>query len=188
MDSYELELLGIKRKLPLIPIDDDRAYASFVILGDVELIREAGKALAGKIEGVDYILTAEAKGIPLSFEMSREMGLKEYIILRKSVKTYMQDPMCEVVQSITTKGSQHLYLDERDAEKIKGKSICIVDDVISTGESLKAIEKLAKRAGADVKYKVCILAEGKAADREDIIFLEKLPLFQKDEKGDYLPV
>ena len=95
MDSYELELLGIKRKLPLIPIDDDRAYASFVILGDVELIREAGKALAGKIEGVDYILTAEAKGIPLSFEMSREMGLKEYIILRKSVKTYMQDPMCE---------------------------------------------------------------------------------------------
>lgn len=187
MDCYELELLGIRRKLPIIPIDHDMAYASFVILGDVELIRKAGKELAAKIDGVDYLITAEAKGIPLSFEMSREMGLEEYIVLRKSVKTYMQDPLCEVVKSITTKESQHLYLDEKDAEKISGKSVCIVDDVISTGESLKAIEKLVKRAGANVKYKVCILAEGKAAERNDIIFLERLPLFRKNGEDGYLP-
>ncbi len=187
MDYYELELLGVRRKLPLIPIDREMAYASFVILGDVELISRAGKELAGRMKEVDYLVTAEAKGIPLSYEMSREMGLKEYVVLRKSVKTYMRDPLCEVVKSITTKESQHLYLDEKDAEKIKGKSVCIVDDVISTGESLKAIEKLVKRAGADVKYKVCILAEGQAADRDDIIFLEKLPLFKRSGAKGYHP-
>ena len=185
MDSYELKLCGLNRKLPLIPIDKDMAYASFVILGDVELVSRSAAELAKLIEGVDYIVTAEAKGIPLAYEISGLLGLSEYIVIRKSVKTYMKEPLCEVVRSITTKGSQHLYLDEDDAEKIKGKTVCIVDDVISTGESLRAIEKLMARAGADAKYKIAILAEGKAAKREDILFLDKLPLFRKNGEGEY---
>lgn len=187
MSKYTLQLCGLERELPYIPIDESRAYASFVILGDVELVDAAAKELAPKIEGIDYIVTAEAKGIPLSFEMCRRLGLKECIVIRKSVKTYMNNPLCEVVRSITTKESQHLYLDETDANKIQGKTICIVDDVISTGESLKAIEKLVKRAGAEVKYKAAILAEGDAAKREDILFLEKLPLFYK-VKNQYVPI
>lgn len=117
----------------------------------------------------NYIVTAEAKGISLAFEISKLLGLNEYIVVR----------------SITTKGSQHLYLDEDDAKKIKGKTVCIVDDVISTGESLRAIEKLMQRAGADTGYKVAILAEGNAAKREDILFLGRLPLFRKNEGGVY---
>ena len=185
MDSYELEICKLKRKLPLIPIDDDMAYASFVILGDVELVSASAAELSKSIKDIDYIVTAEAKGIPLAFEISKLLGLSEYIVIRKSVKTYMKEPLCEVVRSITTKGSQHLYLDEDDAEKIKGKTICIVDDVISTGESLRAIEKLMARAGAVVKYKTAILAEGDAAKRDDILFLDKLPLFKKDDTGKY---
>lgn len=185
MDSYDLELCGLKRKLPLIPIDNDMAYASFVILGDVELVSVSAAELSKRIKGIDYIVTAEAKGIPLAFEISKLLGLNEYIVVRKSVKTYMKEPLCEVVRSITTKGSQHLYLDEDDAKKIKGKTVCIVDDVISTGESLRAIEKLMQRAGADTGYKVAILAEGNAAKREDILFLGRLPLFRKNEGGVY---
>lgn len=188
MESYELNLCGLKRELPLIPIDEDMAYASFVILGEVELVCRSAEELSKNIEGIDYIVTAEAKGIPLAYEISRLLGLPEYIVIRKSVKTYMKEPLCEVVRSITTKGSQHLYLDEEDAEKIKGKTICIVDDVISTGESLRAIEKLMARAGANTKYKIAILAEGDAAKREDILFLDKLPLFQKNGQGEYEPI
>lgn len=125
-------------------------------------------------------MTAEAKGIPLAFEISRQLGMKEYIVIRKSVKKYMNDPLCEIVQSITSRGCQHLYLDEADAQKLKGKRICIVDDVISTGESLKAIEKLVKRAGGDIKSKVAILAEGDATKRNDIYFLGELPLFTSE--------
>lgn len=188
MELYELNLCGLKRKLPLIPIDEDMAYASFVILGEVELVSRSAEELSKNIEGIDYIVTAEAKGIPLAYEISKLLGLPEYIVIRKSVKTYMKEPLCEVVRSITTKGSQHLYLDEEDAEKIKGKTICIVDDVISTGESLGAIEKLMARAGASTKYKIAILAEGDAAKREDILFLDKLSLFQKNGEGEYEPI
>lgn len=112
MDSYELKICGLIRKLPLIPIDDDMAYASFVILGDVELVGLSAAELSKSIKDIDYIVTAEAKGIPLAFEISKLLGLSEYIVIRKSVKTYMKEPLCEVVRSITTKGSQHLYLDE----------------------------------------------------------------------------
>lgn len=180
MNTYELNLCGLKRELPIVRIDDDTSIASLVILGDVELVHVAAKELVKKIKDIDYIVTAEAKGIPLAFEISRQLGMNEYIVIRKSVKTYMNDPLCEIVQSITSRGCQHLYLDEADAQKLKGKRICIVDDVISTGESLKAIEKLVTRAGGDIKSKVAILAEGDAAKRNDIYFLGELPLFTSE--------
>lgn len=186
MEKYMMEVCGLKRELPYIPIDEETAFASFVILGDVELIGVAAEELVKKLDVVDYIVTAEAKGIPLSYEMSRRLGLKECIILRKSVKTYMKEPMCQSVKSITTVGSQNLYLDQVDAEKINGKNICIVDDVISTGESLKAIENLVIRAGGIVRYKVAILAEGDAAKRDDIVYLGVLPIFSKCSDGTYI--
>lgn len=180
MNTYELNLCGLKRELPIVCIEDNTSIASFVILGDVELVHATAKELVKKIKDIDYIVTAEAKGIPLAFEISRQLGMKEYIVIRKSVKKYMNDPLCEIVQSITSRGCQHLYLDEADAQKLKGKRICIVDDVISTGESLKAIEKLVKRAGGDIKSKVAILAEGDATKRNDIYFLGELPLFTSE--------
>ena len=180
MNTYELNLCGLKRELPIVCIEDNTSIASFVILGDVELVHATAKELVKKIKDIDYIVTAEAKGIPLAFEISRQLGMKEYIVIRKSVKKYMNDPLCEIVQSITSRGCQHLYLDEADAQKLKGKRICIVADVISTGESLKAIEKLVKRAGGDIKSKVAILAEGDATKRNDIYFLGELPLFTSE--------
>lgn len=182
MNTYELNLCGLRRDLPIVRIDDTTSIASFVILGDVELVHVAAGELVKKIKDIDYIVTAEAKGIPLAFEISRQLGINEYIVIRKSVKTYMNAPLCEIVQSITSKGCQHLYLDQADAEKLSGKRVCIVDDVISTGESLRAIEKLVMRAGGIIVNKVAILAEGDAANRDDIVFLEQLPLFHSDSR------
>ena len=134
---------------------------------------------------MDAIVTAEAKGIALAYEVSRQLGLKEFIVARKSTKSYMKDVVSASVHSITTAGEQHLYLDGKDADKIRNKRVCLLDDVISTGESLHALECLMENAGAEVVKKAAILAEGDAADREDIIFLQKLPLFRKLSDGEY---
>ena len=179
MKEYNMEICGVKRTLPFVDINDKMAFASFVIIGDTELIGAAAKELADRIGPVDAIVTAEAKGIALSYEVSRLLGLKEFIVARKSVKSYMKDVVSFSVNSITTKGEQHLYLDGADAAKIAGKKVCIIDDVVSTGESLNALEELMKAAEANVVKKACVLAEGDAADRDDIIFLQKLPLFAK---------
>lgn len=183
MEQYELNVCGLCRRLPLIPIDGNLAFASFVIIGDTELVERAAEELASEMPETDVVLTAEAKGIALAYEISRQLRLKEFIVARKSVKSYMKNPISESVHSITTKGEQHIYLDEADAEKIRGKRVCIVDDVISTGESLRAVEELAKKAGGQVVCRAAVLAEGDAAARKDILFLEKLPLFQKTEEG-----
>ncbi len=185
VENYKIKLCGLERTLPIIPIDEEMAFASFVVLGDTELISACAPVLAEKIGEVDAIVTAEAKGIALSYEISRILGLKEFVVVRKSVKSYMKDTVSVPVNSITTKGEQRLYLDGIDAEKIKGKKVCILDDVISTGHSLAALEDLAKTAGADVVVKAALLAEGDAADRDDIVFLEKLPLLQKNAEGEY---
>ena len=185
MKEYRLNLYNVERTLPFIPIGDDEAFASFVILGDTELIGVCAPELAEKIGKVDTIVTAEAKGIALAYEVSRLLGKKEFIVARKSEKSYMIDPVSVSVQSITTNGEQHLYLDGTDAAKIRGKKVCLIDDVISTGESLHALEELAKSAGAIVEKKAAILAEGAAADRKDIIFLQKLPLFRRTGDGEY---
>lgn len=177
LKSYDLTIAGITRKLPIVKVSDDLAIASFVILGDTELVCSAAKELAKKLPEVDVIVTAEAKGIPLVFEISRLLGMKKYIVARKSIKAYMEDPLVNEVNSITTQKKQMLCLDREDAEDIKGKNVAIIDDVISTGESLRAVEELVEKAGGNIVSKAAILAEGDASEREDIIYLKKLPLF-----------
>lgn len=183
MDYYELNVAGVTRQLPIMPISPDMSIASFIILGDCELVTATAPLLAEKLPEVDYLITAEAKGIPLIIELSRILGMPRYIVARKSVKAYMQDPLVDEVRSITTLNMQKLFLDGGDAARIHGKRVAIVDDVISTGESLLALERLVEKAGAKIVARAAILAEGEAAEREDIIYLEKLPLFpKKNEK------
>ena len=174
---YSLNLAGLTRELPIIKINDDISIASFVILGDTELICKAASELVKRMPEVDILITAEAKGIPLVFEMSRLLGMKKYIVARKNIKPYMNEPLIDEVVSITTQKKQLLCLNKDDALCIRGKKVGIVDDVISTGNSIEAIERLVKSAGGIVSAKASILAEGEAANREDIIFLEYLPLF-----------
>ena len=177
MKTYTLHVAGLTRELPIIKLSYDLSIASFVILGDTEIVRKTAPIIAKKLPEVDLIVTAEAKGIPLAYEISKVLNLNEYVVARKSVKAYMEEPIEVEVNSITTTDSQKLYLNNRDAKKIKGKRIALVDDVISTGQSLKALERLVEKAGGKVLAKAAILAEGDAKDRKDIIFLEALPTF-----------
>ena len=177
MKTYTLHVAGLTRELPIIKLSYDLSIASFVILGDTEIVRKTAPIIAKKLPEVDFIVTAEAKGIPLAYEISKILNLDEYIVARKSVKAYMEEPIEVEVNSITTTNSQKLYLNNQDAKKIKGKRVALVDDVISTGQSLKALERLVEKAGGKVLAKAAILAEGDAKDRKDIIFLEALPTF-----------
>lgn len=179
MKTYTIEVAGIKRELPVVKIDDNLSIASFVILGDTELVQAAAPELIKKMPEVDFLVTAEAKGIPLVYEMSRLLGMKKYIVVRKSIKSYMESPILDEVVSITTRKKQLLALDEKDASDVKGKRVAIVDDVISTGESVAAIERLVEAAGGKVLAKIAILAEGEAAERKDIRFLKSLPVFKE---------
>ncbi len=178
--EYKMTIAGLERALPLCPLSEDKFIGAFVIFGDPELTTACAKELLERAGDYDYMLTAEAKGIPLIHEMARLAGNQKYFVARKKTKLYMQNPLEVEVQSITTKGTQKLYLDGNDAELMKGKKILLVDDVISTGESIMALEKLTEVAGGIVCGKTTILAEGDAADREDIIYLERLPIFGKD--------
>ncbi|RYL93493.1 adenine phosphoribosyltransferase [Sporolactobacillus sp. THM7-4] len=177
MDYYHLKVANIERNLPIIRITDSLEIASFVILGDSELVIHAAAELKKKIPEADYLITAEAKGIPLVQELSRLLEMKRYFVARKSVKPYMTDPFVTEVNSITTQKKQILVLEKEESDLIKGKRILIVDDVISTGESIKALESLVMKAGGVIAGKAAILAEGDAAERKDIIYLEKLPIF-----------
>ncbi len=178
--TYTIKLGNVTRDLAICPITDTLKIAGFVLLGDYELTEECAKELVKLAPQHDYIITAECKGIPLVHEMAKILKEKVHIIARKKVKAYMKDVFQAEVSSITTEGNQVLYLDGDDANRMKGKKILIVDDVISTGESLKALEELVKLAGGIVAGKMAVLAEGDAANRDDIIFLEKLPLFDGD--------
>lgn len=177
MKFYTLNVAGLTRELPIIKLSDELSIASFVILGDTELVEKTAKILAEKLPKVDVLVTAEAKGIPLTYEISKLLNLKSYIVARKSVKVYMDSPIEVSVNSITTTNIQKLFLNSIDAEFIRGKKVALIDDVISTGQSLNALEELVKKAGANIVAKAAILAEGDAKNREDIIFLEELPLF-----------
>jgi len=177
MKTYTLHVAGLTRELPIIKLSYDLSIASFVILGDTEIVKKTAPMIAKKLPEVDFVVTAEAKGIPLAYEISKILNLNEYIVARKSIKAYMEEPIEVEVNSITTTNSQKLYLNNQDANKIKGKRVVLIDDVISTGQSLKALERLVEKAGANVVAKAAILAEGDAKDRKDIIFLEALPTF-----------
>ena len=174
---YRMNVAGLERDLPLCPIAENLYIGAFVLFGDVELTERCAEELYKRAPEHDCLLTAESKGIPLIHAMCRISGKNRYVLARKSVKLYMKDVIKCETQSITTAARQTLYLDGDDAEFLKGKRVLIVDDVISTGGSLLSMENLVNQAGGEVVGKMAILAEGDATAREDIIYLEKLPLF-----------
>lgn len=177
-EVYKMTIAGLERELPLCPINENLSIGAFIIFGDVELTVAASAELLKKCPEFDYIITPEAKSIPLAYEMSRQSG-KPYFVVRKKAKLYMQNPVSVNVRSITTDSEQILILDGAEGEKIRNKRVIIVDDVISTGESLAAVEKLVEKFDVNVVAKAAVLAEGDAAYRDDIVFLEKLPLFER---------
>ena len=177
-DTYTLQVAGVTRELPICKINEHLSIAAFIMFSDVELTVACAEALLKKCPEFDVIVTAEAKGIPLAYEMSRQSG-KRYIPARKGAKLYMSDPVLVEDQSITTAAKQTLVIDKKDLDSMNGKRILIVDDVISSGGSLHALEALVGRSTGKVVARAAVLAEGDAADRDDIVFLEKLPLFEQ---------
>ena len=175
--TYTMNVAGLTRELPICQLNDELSIAGFVIFGDVELTCACAKALLEKAPEYDYMLAPEAKAIPLIHEMARQSGRNDYFLVRKKAKAYMQDVFKVEDKSITTEGTQYLYMDGADARKLQGKRVLIIDDVISTGGSLLAVEELVRQAGGVIAGKMFVLAEGKAAQRDDIIYLEPLPLF-----------
>ncbi len=174
---YRMKVAGLWRELPICRVNDNLYIAGFVVFGDQELTVACARELLARAPEYDYLITAEAKGIPIAHEMARQTGAEKYFLARKAPKLYMTGVFESSVKSITTAKEQTLYLDVADAELMKGKRILIVDDVISTGESLKALEALVEKAGGIIAGRMAVLAEGDAQERGDIIYLEKLPLF-----------
>lgn len=177
---YHMTIAGCERDLPLCPLNESMMIGAFVIFGDPELTTACAEELLKRAPEYDYLITAEAKGIPLVHEMARLAGNQRYVLARKTPKLYMTGVTEVSVRSITTNREQKLYLDTADANMMRGKRILIVDDVVSLGDSLHALEQLVLAAGGDICGKMTILAEGKASERDDLIYLEKLPLFDKD--------
>lgn len=188
MKYFDFEICGLTRKLPYVQISDKLGLASFVCLSDTELVQTVAPELVKRLPEVDYLMTAEAKGICLTYEMSRIMGMKEFIVARKSRKPYMVNPVSHHVFSITTQKGQTLWLDGCDADKIRGKRVALIDDVIATGESLAAIESLAQTAGANVVARAAILAELGAVNRKDIIYLKEHYVFRVNPDGSFAPI
>lgn len=179
-EFYTLHVAGLERKLAICPVNEHLDIAGFIMFSDVELTVACARDLLKKAPEFDVIVTAESKGIPLAYEMARQAGNgMKYIVARKMPKLYMRDPISVDVRSITTAADQKLWLDKNEADYISGKRVLIVDDVISTGESLEALKKLVDYAGGKIVGQAAVLAEGNAAKRDDIIFLEELPLFFK---------
>lgn len=178
MDTYKINIAGVERELIKYPVSDKVDIAAFILFGDVEITEKAAEELLKRCPEHDVVVSAEAKGIPLCYEMARQ-GCREYVIARKSVKVYMRNCVDVSVNSITTANEQKLYLSDSDVEFLQGKRVLIVDDVVSTGESLAALEALMAKINANVVGKACVLAEGDAQNRDDIIYLEPLPLFVK---------
>lgn len=178
MDTYKINIEGLDRELKKFPVNDKMDIAAFIMFGDVEVTEVAARELLKRVPKHDVVVTAEAKGIPLCYEMARQ-GCRSYAVARKGLKVYMSNPIEVTVNSITTKNEQKLYFGEDDVNLLKGKRVLIVDDVISTGNSLLALENLVEKTGANIVGKAAVLAEGDAKDRDDIIFLGELPLFFK---------
>ena len=177
--TYNIDICGLQRALPICPVNENLSIGAFVIFGDVELTVHCARELLARAPEFDYLIAPEAKAIPLVYEMSRQSGMK-YLLARKVAKAYMSEVFSVTVHSITTAGEQTLVLDKADADLMKGKRVIILDDVISTGESLHAVEELVKTAGGNIVAKMAILAEGDAINRPDITVLAPLPLFHPD--------
>ena len=180
--TYAMKIAGLDRELPICKVTDDLYIGAFICFGDAELTVACAREMLKLVpaDSYDYLFTAEAKSIPIIHEMARQSGAEKYFLARQGPKAYMPDPSSVKDQSITTAGVQALYLGRDDAELIRGKRILLVDDVISTGGSLRAMEELVAIAGGTVVGKMAVLAEGGAKDRDDILFLEPLPLFNAD--------
>lgn len=178
--KYTMEIAGLRRDLPLCKVNDNLYIAAFIMFGDAEITQAAARELLAKAPEHDIMITAESKGIPLLYEMARQSGAKNYIVARKGPKLYMQDIHTTYVNSITTENRQMLCISGEDAKAMEGKRVLVVDDVISTGESLAALETLIKEVGGNIVGRMAVLAEGEAKDREDIIYLSPLPLFHPD--------
>ena len=187
MKYFDFELLGIKRKLPFVRVKGRLSLASFVVISDTELVQAAAPELVKRLPEVDLLMTAEAKGIILAYEMSRLMGMKDFIVARKSYKPYMQNALSHTLNSVTTQKQQTLWLDGHDAERIKGKRIALIDDVFATGESLAAIEALAT-AAAKVVARAAILAELESVGRPDLIYLKEHFVFRANDDGTFTPI
>ena len=177
---YTIDIAGMKRDLKLYPVNESMQIAAFILFGDVEITRHAAKELLARAPEFDLIVTAEAKSIPLAYEMAAQAGMNDYIVARKGIKVYMEDVLTVSVNSITTMSTQSLHLGKDEVDRIRGKRILVLDDVISTGDSLLAIERLVEKAGGNIVAKMAVLAEGDSYDRDDIIVLGKLPLFDGD--------
>ena len=175
--TYKMKVAGLERDLPICKVNDSLYIGAFVIFGDVELTEACARELLKRAPEHDVMITAESKGIPLVYEMARQAGENRYLIARKAAKLYMKNVFTTKVNSITTAKEQTLCIDGEDAAFMKGRRVLIVDDVISTGESLKALEKLVEEAGGNIVGRMAILAEGEAQQRDDLIYLEKLPVF-----------
>ncbi len=179
MDKYyRVDIAGLERDLLRCPLNDKLDIAAFILFGDVEVTVHSAEKLLERLPEFDYIVTPEAKSIPLAYEMSRQSG-KKYFVARKKAKLYMKEAVSVNVRSITTDAEQTLIMDSAEGEQIKGKRVVILDDVISTGESLKAVEALCAKFDSNVVAKACVLAEGDAAERDDIVFLGVIPLIEK---------
>ena len=179
-EFYTIDIAGVKRDLTLCKLNEKLYIGAFVMFGDVEVTQKSAEALLKLAPEYDVMITAESKGIPLLYEMARQAGLNYYVVARKAPKLYMKDVIKVDVDSITTAKRQTLYLDAKDIEAIRGKRVLIVDDVISTGESLAALEHLVREAGGNIVAKMAVLAEGDAIDRKDITYLAPLPLFDTE--------
>ena len=186
MPVYPITVAGLQRDLPICKVTDDLYIGAFICFGDAELTVACAREMLKLVDqdSYDYMLTAEAKSIPLIHEMARQSGAAKYFIARKGPKAYMPDPIHVEDKSITTAGVQKLYLGRDDADMIRGKRILLMDDVISPGGSIHAMEELVALAGGTVTGRVAVLAEGEAAERSDIKFLEKLPVF--NAKGEII--
>ena len=180
-EFYELKVAGLTRKLPKVKINDKLAIASFVMLGDTDLIEKCADALFYQLDtrklDIDIIVVPEAKGIALAHCISNHMSV-DYVVARKGVKGYMTDPMVEKVQSITTVEAQTLVLDKCDVDKLEGKNVCIVDDVVSTGGSIVGLQKILEKINCTVVCKATVLLEEAGYDKDDLIYLAKLPIFR----------
>lgn len=176
--TFAVNVAGVQRELRLFEIKPGVRIAILNILGDTELVQAAAKALAEHIVplGVDYLVTAEAKSIPLAHALSLETGLP-YIVLRKSYKPYMGDALKSETLSITTGSPQTLFLDEKDREAIRGKRVVLLDDVISTGSTLQGMRLIMGKAGAEVVADAAIFTEGDRAQWSGVIALGHLPVW-----------